>query len=362
VTQPLTPSTATLRAVTWPEIGPGDDLVALVAAIDPLNDGDIVLVTSKVVSKAEGRLVDEDRQSAIGRETRRVVARRGATVIAETRHGLVMAAAGVDASNTPSGTALTLPLDPDRSARALRRGVYEATGRNIGVIVTDTAGRAWRLGQTDLAIGCAGLPPLVDLAGTRDTHGNALLVTAPALADELAAAADLVQGKTSGRPVAVVSGLENLVLPPGEDGPGAVALVRPPADDLFGLGAREAVVAAAHRTDTTALAHFPTWSPMEPDPFDGLIEGWRSSTGAPAAGTQVEIRRDDCPGGAPSPTWTLLVDLPRDIDPAALVAAGRLIERAHILAAASRLRSHTHDEPTSSPGSRPIARICWQDR
>jgi coenzyme F420-0:L-glutamate ligase len=362
VTPSDTPSSATLRAVSWPEIGPGDDLVALVAAIDGLRDGDIVLVTSKVVSKAEGRLVHGDRQRAIGSETRRVVARRGATVIAETPHGLVMAAAGVDSSNTPQGTALTLPLHPDGSASALRRGVYEATGYNIGVVITDTAGRAWRLGQTDLAIGCAGIPPLIDLAGTSDIHGNALQVTAPAVADELASAADLVQGKTSGRPVAVVSGLESLVLPPGEDGPGATALVRPPADDLFGLGSREAVVTAVHRTDATALEHFPTRSATDPDPFDGLLEGWQRSAVPRRDDVLVEIRRDNCPTGVPPPTWTLLVDVADDADPATLVAVGRLLERADTLAAAARLRPHRHAELTSEPGSRPIARICWQDR
>jgi coenzyme F420-0:L-glutamate ligase len=356
------PPAATVHAMSWPEIGAEDDLVRLLSAIDGLRNGDIVLVTSKVVSKAEGRLVYEDRPAVIGRETRRVVARRGASVVAETSHGLVLAAAGVDASNTPVGTALTLPVDPDGSARMLRTGVYEATGTNIAVVVTDTAGRAWRLGQTDLAVGCAGMLPMLDLAGTRDSYGNQLLVTAPAVADELAAAADLVKGKTSGRPVAVVRGLATLVLPPGEHGPGAAALVRPSADDLFGLGSRDAVVAAAHRTDPDALEHFPRWAANDPDPFAELIAGWRESTGAPAEPAQVEIRRDACAAGAPPASWTLEVDVPDDADQATLLAVGRLIERAATLAAAFHLRAHHHDHETSGRAGHPLARICWQDR
>ncbi len=352
--------TATLRALGWPEIGPGDDLVALVAAIDDLRDGDVVLVTSKVVSKAEGRLVRDSRQSAIEAETRRVVARRGATVIAETQHGLVMAAAGVDASNTPADTALTLPLDPDRSARDLREDVLDATGLNIAVVVTDTAGRAWRLGQTDMAVGCAGLLPLVDLAGSHDTHGNVLLVTAPAVADELAAAAYLVKGKASGRPVAVVRGFGSMVLPPGGHGPGAAALVRPPAEDLFGLGARDAVVAAALRTDASALDHFPAWSSGDQDPFDGLVEGWRAASGPNEV--LVELARDDCPAGATTPTWTLRVDRPEHVGEATLIAVGRLVERAETLATGARLRRHSHEDATIKPGLRPVARLCWQDR
>src|SRR5581483_9628060 len=179
-----------IRAVRWPEIRPGDDLGALLSATGDFRDGDVAVVTSKVIAKAEGRTVDASRDSAVTRETRRVVARRGELVIAETRHGFVMAAAGVDSSNTPAGTAVLLPLDPDASARTLRDSVYGATGVNIAVVVSDTMGRAWRLGQTDLAVGCAGLMPIQDLHGTTDAYGNELLVTAPAVADEVASAAD----------------------------------------------------------------------------------------------------------------------------------------------------------------------------
>jgi coenzyme F420-0:L-glutamate ligase / coenzyme F420-1:gamma-L-glutamate ligase len=227
-----------------PEVGPGDDLAALVVELFDLADGDLVSVTSKVVSKAEGRLRPGTREEALPSETRRVVARRGPTTIVRTRHGLTLAAAGIDASNVAPGTVVLLPEDPDASARAIRESILERTGRNVGVLVTDTAGRAWREGQTDIAIGAAGLRVLVDLAGSVDAHGNELAVTAPAVADELAGAAELAQGKLAARPIAVVRGRDDLVLPPGEHGTGASALVRPDGADLFGYGAREAVVRA----------------------------------------------------------------------------------------------------------------------
>ncbi|MDX6375114.1 MAG: coenzyme F420-0:L-glutamate ligase / coenzyme F420:gamma-L-glutamate ligase [Nocardioidaceae bacterium] len=232
-----------------PEVRRGDDLAVLViAALSPV-DGDVVLVTSKVVSKAEGRSVPgADRDAAIEAELAepgaRVVARRGPTTIARTRLGLTLAAAGVDASNVERGSVLLLPLDPDGSARAMRRAVAERTGANVGVVVTDTAGRAWRTGQTDIAIGAAGITVLDEHAGRTDGYGNELAVTAPALADELAGAAELAQGKLTGRPFALVRGRGDLVLPPGEDGPGAAALIRVEGEDLFGYGSREAVVRA----------------------------------------------------------------------------------------------------------------------
>jgi coenzyme F420-0:L-glutamate ligase / coenzyme F420-1:gamma-L-glutamate ligase len=229
------------------EVTPGDDVAALV--VDALGrrgleDGDVLVVTSKVVSKAEGRSGEGAREDAVAAETDRVLAVRGDTRIVRTRHGLVLAGAGVDASNTAAGTSLTLPLDPDASAVRLRESLLEATGRNVAVIVSDTAGRAWREGQTDIAIGAAGLTVLDDHAGRADGYGNVLAVTAPAIADEVAAAGDLVKGKLSRRPAAVVRGLAPRVLAPGEHGPGARALVRAESHDMFGLGAREAVLAA----------------------------------------------------------------------------------------------------------------------
>jgi len=228
-----------------PEVRPGDDLVDLVLPLVDLADGDVLVVTSKVVSKAEGRVVPgNDREAAIEDEAVRVVARRGPTTIVRTRHGLTMAAAGVDNSNVEVGMLVLLPLDPDDSARRLRAAVADRTGLNVGVVVTDTAGRAWREGQTDIAIGAAGLTVLDDHAGRVDAHGNPLAVTAPAVADEIAGLAELAAGKLGGRPFAVLRGRADLVLPPGDDGPGAAALVRPEAGDLFGFGAREAVVRA----------------------------------------------------------------------------------------------------------------------
>jgi coenzyme F420-0:L-glutamate ligase / coenzyme F420-1:gamma-L-glutamate ligase len=235
------------------EVAEGTDLAsllleALAASGEPLADGDVVVVTSKVVSKAEGRTRPGDRESALAEELAapgaRVVARRGPTTIARTRHGLTMAAAGIDASNTALGTVVLLPLDPDASARGLRRRLHELTGLRLGVVVTDTAGRAWREGQTDIAVGAAGLRVAEDFAGRVDAHGNELAVTAPAVADEIAGAVELAQGKLGGRPFGVLRGRADLVLDLDDDGPGAAALVRPEGGDLFGYGAREAVVRA----------------------------------------------------------------------------------------------------------------------
>ncbi|MFJ9717276.1 coenzyme F420-0:L-glutamate ligase [Streptomyces sp. NPDC101213] len=224
-----------------PEVRAGDDLAKLVAAAEPgLADGDVLLVTSKIVSKAEGRVVRaDDREAAIDAETVRVVARRGALRIVENRQGLVMAAAGVDASNTPAGTVLLLPEDPDASARAIRDGLRDALGVDVGVLVTDTFGRPWRAGLTDVAIGAAGVRVLDDLRGGTDAYGNPLGATVVATADELAAAGDLVKGKAAGLPVAVVRGLSRVVADDG--GEGARALVRGARDDMFRLGTSEAV-------------------------------------------------------------------------------------------------------------------------
>ncbi|MFE5244413.1 MULTISPECIES: coenzyme F420-0:L-glutamate ligase [unclassified Streptomyces] len=227
-----------------PEVRAGDDLAKLIAATEPgLVDGDVLLVTSKIVSKAEGRIVEAtDREAAIDSETVRVVARRGTLRIVENRQGLVMAAAGVDASNTPAGTVLLLPEDPDASARLIRDGLRDALGVEIGVVVTDTFGRPWRNGLTDVAIGAAGVKVLDDLRGGTDGYGNPLSATVVATADELASAGDLVKGKASGLPVAVVRGLPHVVA--GADSPeeeGARAMVRVAADDMFRLGTSEAV-------------------------------------------------------------------------------------------------------------------------
>jgi coenzyme F420-0:L-glutamate ligase/coenzyme F420-1:gamma-L-glutamate ligase len=236
-----------------PEIGAGDNLVALIAAAieqsaatDPenrLQDGDILVITSKIVSKAEGmQVLVGDREKAIAQDTVRIVAERvhpgGVTQIVETRHGLIMAAAGIDTSNVPDGLALRLPEDSDRSARQLCLGLRAHFGVTLGIIVTDTLGRPWRVGQTDVAIGAAGIVVTDDLRGGVDANGRPLNVTITVLADELAGAADLVKGKASGIPVAVVRGLARLVT--DTDAPGARTLVRSVDDDMFRFGSAEA--------------------------------------------------------------------------------------------------------------------------
>jgi coenzyme F420-0:L-glutamate ligase/coenzyme F420-1:gamma-L-glutamate ligase len=227
-----------------PEITAESDLAALIAAAaGELADGDIVIVTSKVVAKAEGRVLEAaDREDAISAETVRVVARRGPLRIVQTRHGLVLAAAGVDASNVAPGHVVLLPLDPDASARRLRAALTARTGARIAVVITDTVGRPWRQGLTDIAIGIAGVDPLIDLRGGTDGYGRPLDATVIAVADELAAATDLVKGKVAGVPVAVVGGLGRLVT--DSDGPGARALIRPPDEDMFRVGTADAVRAA----------------------------------------------------------------------------------------------------------------------
>jgi coenzyme F420-0:L-glutamate ligase / coenzyme F420-1:gamma-L-glutamate ligase len=228
-----------------PEVTAGADLAALIAeAVPDLRDGDILAVTSKIVSKAEGRVVTAPRDQAIEAETVRVVARRGPTTIAQTRHGLVLAAAGVDESNTAPGTVVLLPEDPDESARRLRKALHQRTGRSVGVLVTDTMGRPWRAGQTDNAIGAAGVAPVRDHRGEPDSFGNILEVTVAAVADEIASAADLVKGKARQVPAALVRGLADLVTEP--DGPGARAIIRPADEDMFRFGSAD--VPLARRT------------------------------------------------------------------------------------------------------------------
>jgi coenzyme F420-0:L-glutamate ligase/coenzyme F420-1:gamma-L-glutamate ligase len=237
-----------------PEVGAGADLGTLIceaALAGPgLADGDILVITSKIVSKAEDRVVTGDREGAIRAETVRVVARRGPTTISQTRHGLVMAAAGVDESNTAPGTLVLLPVDPDASAEALRKSITERAAARVGVVITDTMGRPWRAGQTDTAIGAAGIMPLRDYRGQQDTFGNLLEVTIAAVADEIAAAADLVKQKTTGVPVAVVRGLGDLVT--DNAGPGAAALIRPAEEDMFRLGAADVLTARRTVREFTA--------------------------------------------------------------------------------------------------------------
>lgn len=275
-----------------PRIGPADDLAALIDAAQPhidwpdgttgLRDGDIVVITSKVVSKSEGRVVTGDREAAITAESVRTLATkqtpRGVTRITQTRHGLVLAAAGVDASNTEPGTLVLLPEDPDASARGVRHALRARTRLRLGVIITDTMGRAWREGLTDAAIGCAGVAPLDDHRGRTDEYGATLEMTVVAIADQIAGAADLVKGKTRGVPVAVVRGLAAYVT--DDDGAGAVALVRPAADDLFPLGSAEARAEGARGAVEArrTVRRFST----DPVPDGVLVSAIRAAATAPA--------------------------------------------------------------------------------
>lgn len=219
-----------------PEVSAGDDLAGMIVAAiaahrERVVDRDIVVITHKVVSKQEGRVVEvldeETYRSLVLDEASAIVRRRGDLVIAQTRHGFICANAAVDRSNVAAGFAVLLPLDPDRSAHRLRTLIERATGASISVVITDTFGRPWRRGLVDVAIGVSGLPAVVDLRGTTDTFGNVLNVTEVAVIDEIAAAADLVMGKATAVPVAIVRGLDL------EGNGRATDLVRPPDEDLF---------------------------------------------------------------------------------------------------------------------------------
>ncbi|MFC4602519.1 coenzyme F420-0:L-glutamate ligase [Rhodococcus kronopolitis] len=235
-----------LPVLGLPEFRPGDDLARALAEAAPwLADGDVLVVTSKIASKVEGRIVpsptdpderDAARRVLVDQEAVRVVARKGRTLITENKLGIVQAASGIDGSNVHPTELALLPVDPDASARRLRSRIAELLGVTVAVVITDTMGRAWRMGQTDAAIGAAGLPVLHGYAGSVDAQGNELFVTSVAIADELAAAGDLVKGKVGGVPVAVVRGMTLT-----DDGSGATDLVRRGEEDLFWLGTNEAL-------------------------------------------------------------------------------------------------------------------------
>jgi coenzyme F420-0:L-glutamate ligase/coenzyme F420-1:gamma-L-glutamate ligase len=259
-----------------PEFRPGDDLATAIAAAAPwLADDDVVVVTSKVVAKVEGRLVHVEpgqdreaaRQLAIERETVRVVARRGPLSIVETPQGWVVAAAGIDASNVAKDALVLLPEDADISARRLRSALRDLLGVEVAVVVSDTFGRPWREGLTDVAVGAAGVAALTDHRGAVDAFGNRLETTRVAIVDELASAADLVKGKLAGLPVAVVRGLT-----PDRPAPdaGTRPLLRSPADDLFPYGARDLVAARVPAGD----------QPRRPGELAAVAEAFRVASAA----------------------------------------------------------------------------------
>lgn len=228
-----------------PDIQRADDLASIIC--DAVADGgetlqrhDVVVVTQKVVSKAEGAMeqVDPDdplsHKPLVERESVRIIRRRGELIISETRHGFVCANAGIDLSNVDRGYAALLPEDPDRSARRIRDGIRGRIGVDVAVIVSDTFGRTWRRGVTDVAIGSAGIRPVLDLRGTQDTYGRELQVTEVAIVDEIAGAADLVMGKATGIPVAIVRGVDEAAFIDGPSKTGVLTdIVRSPAEDLF---------------------------------------------------------------------------------------------------------------------------------
>ncbi|MGH9129253.1 MAG: coenzyme F420-0:L-glutamate ligase [Acidimicrobiales bacterium] len=219
-----------------PEVRDGDVLAELIAAATTLADGDVVVVTQKVVSKAEGRLIPVDpddpgaARAVIEAEATRILRRRGDLIVTETAHGFVCANSGVDRSNVERGWVALLPLDPDRSARRIRDGLLARTGKRVGVVVSDTFGRTWRRGVTDVAIGTAGVAGVLDLRGTTDALGAKLVATEVCVADEIAGAADLVMGKARGIPVAVVRGVDPAWL---RESSVATEVVRPHSEDLF---------------------------------------------------------------------------------------------------------------------------------
>lgn len=260
-----------------PEFRPGDDLAAAISASAPwLQDGDVVVITSKVVSKCEGRIVsapvDPDERDALRRkliddESVRVLARKGRTLITENRLGLVQAAAGVDGSNVKTSELALLPTDPDGSATNLRVRLREILNVDVAILITDTMGRAWRNGQIDATIGAAGIPVLYAYAGAVDTQGNELLVTEVAVADEIAAAADLVKGKLTGVPIAVVRGLQ---LP--DDGSTAAKLLRGGEDDLFWLGSTESIELGRQQAQLLrkSVRHY-TSDPVQPELIESAV-------------------------------------------------------------------------------------------
>ena len=384
-TVPHSPGAPVAGAVTvaplsgMPEVRVGDDLVALLldavaGAGLSLEHGDCLVVSSKVVSKALGLVSDRRRAAVVEAATRRVVAERrgpgGVTRVVESAAGPVMAAGGVDASNTgPAGAVLLLPEDPDAEAARLRSGLLAAGlggSAALGVVLSDTAGRPWRAGQTDFALGAAGLAPLEDLRGGVDADGRPLVVTARALADEVAAAADLVKGKADGVPAALVRGLPRRWF--AADADGARTLVRTGPGDWFALGHAEAVRAALGVAPGTTAAEETGIASTAPEPLGDLVarvvalalvevpDGSadvevHSSVGGPGTSDGGDTggggrSHGGGTGGAASPGWAeVVLDAP---DPYEL---GRLVERVRVAATSESLRA---EESGRAPASTTI--------
>jgi coenzyme F420-0:L-glutamate ligase/coenzyme F420-1:gamma-L-glutamate ligase len=317
------------------EITPGTDLAEVIVTAAPwLRDGDILVVTSKVVSKAEGRLVDVPadgperdaaREALLAAETARPVARRGATRIVQTHHGFVLAGAGIDASNVESTRLVMLPKDPDASARGLRSALRDRFGLHVAVIVSDTMGRPWRNGLTDVALGAAGIEPMLDYRGQTDPYGNELNITQMAVVDELAGAAELVKGKADRVPVAVVRGYPY----PPSDGSGALALVRAADADLFSLGTAE-----AHAAGLRDAAVLPDATRFGADTVDASAVTRALASVPPSPGVTLEPDGIDDDGLPPGTTHAVRCRVASDTH---LVAAGVQIHRLRCALAAEGL-------------------------
>jgi coenzyme F420-0:L-glutamate ligase/coenzyme F420-1:gamma-L-glutamate ligase len=326
------------------DVAPGADLAAVIAEAAPwLRDGDVLVVTSKIMSKAEGRLVEVPtsgpereaaREEILTAETARPVARRGGTRIVQTHQGFVMASAGIDASNVERSRLVLLPKDPDASARALRSALRERFRLDVGVIISDTMGRPWRIGLTDVALGAAGVEPIRDHRGQMDPYGNEMYITQMAVVDELSGAAELVKGKFDRVPVAVVRGYPTTI---SEDGPGATALVRPGDHDLFSLGTAEARAAglsdAARLTDVGSFAGYPV------DPT-AVTRALTSLPPVPGVTLREACERSLTSGQVPIPEHTAHViscEVASGSDPGQLIAMGSEVHRLRCALAAEGL-------------------------
>ncbi|MFI6262002.1 coenzyme F420-0:L-glutamate ligase [Micromonospora sp. NPDC051006] len=351
------------------EVSEGDDVAALIAAAAPwLRDGDVLVVTSKIVSKAEGRLVDVPadgperdtaRDEVLAAETARLVAARGATRIVQTHHGFVMASAGIDASNVDRTRLVLLPKDPDASARSLRATLRERYDLDVAVIISDTMGRPWRNGLTDVALGVAGMDAIRDHRGEVDAYGNELQLTQMAVVDELAGAGELIKGKIDQVPVAVVRGyLAATRSDPDEVG--ATALVRDAAQDLFSLGTAEAK--AAGLAAAVTLPDGPGPAPADPAAVGRALA---AVTDVVAPGTVFTLVAEDdelraglidaVPGWPEQATTLILGSPPTPVDPTDLVRFGADLHRLRIALAAEGVPSLLLPPPAHSTASAALA-------
>ncbi|MET8250048.1 coenzyme F420-0:L-glutamate ligase [Micromonospora sp. NPDC005197] len=345
----------------------GDDLAALIATAAPwLRDGDVLVVTSKIVSKAEGRLVDVPadgperlaaREEVLAGETARVVASRGPTRIVQTHHGFVMASAGIDASNVDKTRLVLLPVDPDASARELRAALRERYDLDVAVIISDTMGRPWRNGLTDVALGVAGMPAIRDHRGEVDPYGNELQLTQMAVVDELAGAGELIKGKCDQVPVAVVRGY--LAATRADDSDGARALIRDAAQDLFSLGTAEARASGLAEAATLAEAIGP--EPADPAAVRRALDAVAEVVTPGTVFTLVdeaEVRAGlvaEVPGWPADASALVLGTAPAPVDPMDLVRFGADLHRLRVALTAEGVRSTLLPPPAGSPASAALA-------